>query len=507
MIFNFKSGALILTVLCFGFLSCTSTPVVKTHHTLPPKKRTTQPTPTPQVVDKRASPQVVSSTTPTVINVAIKENDLAQTQQVGSGALPPPAEVLAPPTFSIDKESAETKKLKSEIQYSTDPKKIGVILPLSGKNSSIGQHALTAIRLGLGLMESAPLLSIALFDSEGNPELAAQGVEKLLKDNNVIAIMGGLGAKEAQAIAARADFFEVPFFTFSQKSGLTENSDYVFRNSVTPEMQINKLVDFAFKRMNAKKFAILFPNDSYGVEFANQFWDHVLARGGTVVAAQTYDPKETDLSTYVQKLVGTYYPEARENEYQERLQEIKDKKKKKLDAGVKKKTRENEAKENILDPIVDFDAIFIPDSGRTLGQTIAFMKSADVGDLTYLGTNLWNTPDLVRRAGHQANRIFFVDSVINDGVQKESQFYQKYFAINQEEPTLVEAQTYEAAKVLRDLLGGGTVGRESLAAQLRTLGRRPGAFDEIYMNNNREIERPLSILGLSQGIISKEGLN
>lgn len=395
------------------------------------------------------------------------------------------------------------KKITSNESFAVDSKKIGAILPLTGKNANVGQHALTALRLGLGLSESSPNLSLVLYDSQGSPELAALGVQKLLKDDHVIAIFGGLGAKEALAISEKADFFQVPFFTFSQKSGLTENSEYTFRNAVTAEMQVDKLAEFSFQKLSLKRFAILYPNDAYGVEFANKFWDQVLARGGVVTAAQAYDPKSSDLNVYVQKMVGLYYNEDRLDEYTAKTKELKEKKEQLIADGVKKNSRENNAKENILDPIVDFDAIFIPDSGRALGQAMAFLKSNDVQNLTYLGTNLWNTPDLVRRAGAHNQHLFFVDAETSTVENSNSDFYKKYFALNQEEPQLLEAQTYEAAKIIREQLSLGIHSREALAEQLRILGRKKGAYGEIRMNNNKELERDLTILTIDQGLIKK----
>jgi len=407
--------------------------------------------------------------------------------------------------FSLPVKKAETAvRPKAAVRYPLNNKKVGVILPLTGKAASMGQRALAAIRMGFGLNEPNPQISLALYDSQGNPELAKAGVEKLLRDENVIAILGGLSAREAQVLAERADYFEVPIFTFSQKSGLTENSDFTFQNAITPDMQANQLVSFAMQKLSMKKFAILYPNDAYGTEFANKFWDQVLARGGQITAAQVYDPKENDFTVYIQKMVGTYYPEDRAKEYAERLKEIRDRKNKlKKDTVVKKSSRENETKQNILPPIVDFDAIFIPDSSKALVQAIAFLKTNDVDSMVYLGTNLWNTPDLGRRLGHAGNRAYFVDSESSVTDVSGSDFYKNYFSQTQEEPHLLEAQTFEAAKILNDMLRGSSYSRTELANDLKSLGRRQGAFSEIRMNNSKEIERPLTILGLDQGQIQK----
>lgn len=479
---------------CF-LLSCSSTQMIQTGNRGNTKR------PMEQSAGNRGSAPILHQSSE--LNKSVLNHPPAHTESAATSS--PALNIMPVPVSSIIK--AEPKpRLTSDKSFSTEYKKIGVILPLTGKSSNLGQRALSAIRLGLGISDSSSDFTLALYDTQGNPELAAKGVEKLLQDDKVIAIMGGLGAKEATAIAQKAEFFQVPFFTFSQKSDLTTDALYTFRNSVTPAMQTSKLVDFATQKLGYKKFAILYPNDAYGVEFANQFWDHVLAYGGTVVAAQVYDPKDVDLTTYIQKMVGTYYVENRAEEYKDKLLARKEKDKKKNPTGAaKKKTRENEVKENVLEPIVDFDAIFIPDSSKAMGQAIGFFRAADVAQMTYLGTNLWNTEDLARRANqtnaNKQNHFYFVDTIITDEQRKKSEFNTAFINTYKEDPSIIEVQTYESAKILRDTISNGARDRYSLANRLKELGRKQGAFSEIYMNNSNEIVRDLSVLTLENGSI------
>lgn len=402
----------------------------------------------------------------------------------------------------------ETKPV-STVTYPTVAKKIGLILPLTGKNAGVSQRLVDAVRMGLNLKNATGEFSnfiLTLYDSQGNPAVAAKGVEKLLKDDHVIAIIGGIAGKEASAIAEQADFFQVPFFAFSQKSDLTKNSYYTFRNAITPAMQVNKLVEYAVTTLKARRLAILYPNDPYGIEFANAFWDHALAYGAQITAAQTYDPKTSDFTPYIQKMVGTYYTDNRAEEYNAKLRDLKLKKSNDKNK-PKASSRESQYQENLLEPIVDFDAIFIPDSSKVLGQAIAFFKTADVPSMTYLGTNLWNTDDTVRRAGTadtlQANRIFLVDAKNSDEEIGRSYFHRLYNKLNQVDPSLLESQAYEAARVLHDQIQNGYTYRSSLAERLRELGTVKGAYSDIYMNNSQELVRGISVLGVENGSIKK----
>ena len=83
--------------------------------------------------------------------------------------------------------------------------------------------------------------------------------------------------------------------------------DYVFRNFITPGMQVKTLVSYAIKKLQLKRFAILYPDENYGKTFMNLFWDEVIALGGKVVGAEPYNINHTDFADPIKKLVGLNY--------------------------------------------------------------------------------------------------------------------------------------------------------------------------------------------------------
>ncbi|MGZ3769708.1 MAG: ABC transporter substrate-binding protein [Bdellovibrio sp.] len=369
---------------------------------------------------------------------------------------------------------------------------IGAVLPLSGKNAPIGQRALRGLQMGLGLNIPGSAFKLAVMDSEGNPDSARRGVERLVKEDNAIAIVGSLLSKTAPTVAAKANEYGVPSLALSQRSGLTEVGPTVFRNSLTSAMQVRTLVRTAMEDMGMKKFAILYPNDAYGVEFTNIFWDEVLARGGQITAVQIYSPKETDFRLVIQRLVGNFYGEARQDEFNLRLKELQQSEK-------KKSVRESEL-ETVLNPIVDFDAVFIPDNVKAMGQISAMLSYNDVKNVKLLGTNLWNTKDLPRRAGNFANDLLFVDSVAPANFER-ARFVSDYKALYNEDPSLIEIQAYDSGLILRQLIASGISTREGLTQSLSHLNKFPGSLGSLSMNSEREIERPVTPLTIDKGNI------
>lgn len=368
---------------------------------------------------------------------------------------------------------------------------VGVVLPLSGKNAPVGQRALRGLEMGLGLHIPGSGFKLAVMDSEGNPDSARRGVERLVKEDNAIAIVGSLLSKTASAVAAKSDELGVPTIALSQKSGLTEIGSTVFRNSLTSGMQVRALVRTAMEDLGMKKFAILYPNDPYGVEFTNIFWDEVLARGGQITAIQTYSNKETDFRLVVQRLVGTYFGEARQDEFNMRLKEIQS-------ADKKRSVRQSNL-ETLLTPLIDFDAIFVPDSVKAMGQIAAMLSYNDVRNVKLMGTNLWNTKDVARRSGNFANNLLFVDSLFPAGAT--SRFVSEYKSLYNEDPSLIEIQAYDSGLILRQLIASGANSREELTKRLTELKQLPGSLGSLSMNAEREIERPVAVLTVDKGEI------
>ncbi len=390
--------------------------------------------------------------------------------------------------------AARSQEILSQLEATrnVESKTVGVVLPLSGKNAPVGQRALRGLEMGLGLHLPGSSFKLAVMDSEGNPDSARRGVERLVKEDNVIAVVGSLLSKTAPAVAAKSDELGVPSIALSQRSGLTEIGPTVFRNSLTSEMQVRYLVRTAIEDLGMKKFAILYPNDQYGVEFSNIFWDEVLARGGQVTAVQTYSTKETDFRLVIQRLVGTYYGEARQDEFNVRLKE--------LQKSDKKRSARKDNVETILPPVTDFDAIFIPDSAKALGQIAAMLAFNDVRGVKLMGTNLWNTPGLAKRAGNFANNLMFVDSLAPSS-QEQSRFVNEYKSLYNENPSLIEIQAYDAGLILRQLIASGADSRQDLVKKLTELKKFPGALGPLSMSPDREIERPVTALTVEKGEI------
>ncbi|MGE3973067.1 MAG: ABC transporter substrate-binding protein [Bdellovibrionales bacterium] len=370
---------------------------------------------------------------------------------------------------------------------------VGAVLPLTGKNAKIGYKTLKGLQLGLGIFgPNKSRYKLSVVDSEGNPEVARRAFRQMILSDHPIAVVGSLLSKTAIPIANKGQEFGVPTIGLSQKSGITETGEYVFRNALTSEMQVQQLVHTAMTVKKMSRFAIIYPNDAYGVEFANLFWDEVLARGGHIVGAQTYDPKETDFRGPVKRLVGTYFVEARTEEYNSRLQAWKSKQ--------KNISAQRDLPKDILPPIIDFDGVFIPDSTKAVGQIAGMLVYNDIVGVPLLGTNLWNAGGLIERAGKAAEGALFVDST-KPQAQSDGFFtshFQKTFGYA---PEYFELQGYDTGLLVRMVLDSGVSSRSSFKERLEKVSNFRGATGNLNVSERREVLRPLSLYTVEKGQI------
>ncbi len=372
---------------------------------------------------------------------------------------------------------------------------VGVILPLSGKQREAALSALRGIQMGLGIFgPRSSRMKLAIMDSEGSPEVAAQAVDRLVNEDHVVAIIGGLLSKTAVTEATRAQELGVPFVALSQKAGLTEIGGGVFRNTLTGEQQVQELVRIAIEKFQMKRFAVMFPNDTYGTEYTNAFWDEVIRRGGTVNAIQTYNNQEMDFNKPVKRLVGIFYLEDRLTEYKQRLKDWFDQKK-----VIKGRMA---PPEDILPPLVDFDALFIPDSTKALGQIAPMLAFHNVKNVRLLGTNVWNSEDLLRRGQKHVEGSIFLDTAWSQpAIFQETNFYKDFVKTFEQAPSSLEAVAFEAGWLVREAVSNGSSSRAQMAQSLAGLKNVSTPLGALALNEKREWVRPLQAFTVQQGQI------
>jgi ABC-type branched-subunit amino acid transport system substrate-binding protein len=377
---------------------------------------------------------------------------------------------------------------------------IGCLLPLSGPYQAVGSRALKGIELALerfSAQSSGPQMNIVVKDSGGNPDQTRLAMQELI-DEKVAAIIGSIVTAEVAAADAQAN--RIPIITLTQKDNITSIGDYVFRNFITPEMQVKAIVDFTTTSLGLNRFAILYPDETYGITFMNLFWDRLIENGGKIVGVEAYNPQHTDFAEPIKKLVGLYYDIPQDLKEAAELSVEEDEHQRDSDSPLgQDNTDENQAQktaEEEPEAIVDFDAIFIPDSPRTAGLIIPQLAFYDVKDIYLLGTNLWHSDALIEMAPRYVQGAIMPDGFFPGSSAPVVQDFVRIFEETyQEKPGFIEAVLYDSAMMVFSVLNQPDLRFKSeLKNELLNMAGFSGVTGPTHFDENGEAQKQLYLL-------------
>ena len=182
---------------------------------------------------------------------------------------------------------------------------VGCLLPLSGQLSNIGFR----VQRGMELAAKGTSVKLVFRNIGTDPETAAAITRELAQDENVLAILGPLSSAMAQSAADVAQAAAVPLIALSQKDGLTQTGNWIFQAFLTPRQQVRALVRQGLS-MGIKRFAVLYPDSSYGRTFSQNFQEEVAAGGGELAAQVFYSPGSQEFGPTLSALAESLKPQA-----------------------------------------------------------------------------------------------------------------------------------------------------------------------------------------------------
>ncbi len=393
-----------------------------------------------------------------------------------------------------DHENVKDAKIVLQNIYKNSAAKpfiIGCLLPLTGKLNVFGNKALKGVKLALSKFsneERQISINLVTRDTESDPDSTAKALEELVKEN-VSAIIGPMGTDESVIAAKQAQASKIPIILLTQKEGVTDTGDYVFRNFLMPETQVKSIVKYAIGKKRIKRFAVLYPRENYGTKFLSLFYNEVLANGGTVASLESYDPNCTDFTDIIKKIIGSQ-PSFNSN--------IENKASSGVMPADEEQVGSNDKKQiGKKIPLLDFEAVFIPDSPAKAGLIIPQLVYNDINNVYLLGTNLWHSQKMIKMAGEFMQE----KAIIPDGFfgeknsDKIRDFMDSFTAYYGEDPEFIEAAAYDTAMMLFQTVGkSGARFPESVRNELLKIKNFKGLTGSISFNGKQDVQRELYLL-------------
>lgn len=195
------------------------------------------------------------------------------------------------------------------------PLKVGVLLPRSGVQASIGQDCQRGVEIAPAIFKELglPELQIMNADTETNVEVARARAEKLIADGAQL-LVGAFDSGQSTAIAQVAEQKGIPYvINIAAAPPITEQGyKFVFRNFPTAPMILadafaNQKEVFEVTGKAPKTVVFLHVNDTFGTAMKGGI-SAVMPKFNmpyTIAETIAYDPAARDLSVEVAKAKAT----------------------------------------------------------------------------------------------------------------------------------------------------------------------------------------------------------
>ena len=305
--------------------------------------------------------------------------------------------------------------------------KIGLIVPLSGEYSYIGNSIVKSVRLAINKINDDNILVIPK-DTKSNP-IDTLKVSKELYNEGVNIIIGPVFNESTKYLD---DLKQVTFISFTNK--IITNPSNVISAGVNAISQINTIKKFIdLKKLERTIFLI--PNSDYKneLEFAIEKTKFKLKE------KFIYDQDPTILTSQIEKL--TRYPQRKRNLEDEikRLEESNIANKEKRIAKLKKRDTLG---------FINFDSVVIADFDESLKSVATSLLYTDVSSerIHYLTLNQWFDKSLLNEKSLQP--IFF-PSINKNNYEK---FIEEYNQAYQLSPNQLSFLSYDLIGLVYFLL-------------------------------------------------------
>ena len=415
----------------------------------------------------------------------------------------------------------EGLQIRMQSATRTRPYRIGVILPLSTTNRRVVQlvrETIDGLRLALiaeqegrlprvrmaqpelldfeelersgalaTLTEVTPADNASLpwqlvfRDSKLNPDHTRKMIQELVEQEQVAAIIGPLTRRTSEAAAEEAQRFGVPLISLSLTRSVPDIGEFVFRNNLSWEQEIQTLLQHAVDYHQARRFLILYADNRQGREKMRLFWEEADRLGLEIHGAEPFSSQQKSFVSSFDAFTRKLRPLTPEQE--ETL--------KKLDED--------------LEPEHPFDALFVASGSlsiRSLQIVFPYLEVYGMQDTLLLGDSGWHDYALLFATGRRGLRKLVIAADFHreserPEVREFMALYERmfFFAATKQRPGNYTTYAYDTAGLLMNLLRVElNQNPAALKEALLSLSGYPGVTGEFRFAENGEVQRKMRLL-------------
>ena len=336
---------------------------------------------------------------------------------------------------------------------------VGVILPLTGDSAYIGQ----SIKNGMEIAKADyakesnvknPHLQMEFSDTGGDPARVVTAYQSLVNLKNcqsIVAVQQGIKA----LIPLAEQDQRVLLATSAPDNGITGKNPWVFRFFISAEKDAAVIANYAIGKLNLRKAAIIYVNNSTGISYRDSFTQKFTELGGEVLEEQAFNPDDTDF----------------------RAQALK----------IKQAAP---------------DTVYIVGYGKSMANIPIQLRQAGV-NATLLSMGTISQPEILQAAGQAANGIYYTTAEfatdLNNGPPEVKQFVQEYRNRFGTTPVFFEFFGYDSLRLLLLAAKRGGTEPKQIKQALSEINQVPLAVGTVSVNPEGNVQFPIVVRKIVDG--------
>ncbi len=304
-------------------------------------------------------------------------------------------------------------------QISAEEKiKIGLLVPITGKNSDIGKSIIKSVRLAINKIDNS---SIEIFpkDTASNPDITLRNAKKLY-ENGVQIIIGPVFNKNLIYLNELQD---VTFLSLTNK--VIDNPKNIISAGINADSQLKTIIKFQ-KLNEINKTIFLIPKENYKEEIENAIKQSKIK----IKEVFYYDSDPTKLTNQIEKITKYYQRKQNLEDEIKRLENSNE-------VNKEKKIKTLEKRDTLGK--VDFDSIIISDFDESLKSITTSLLYTDISPkkIYFITLNQWFDESLLKEKNLQP--IYF------PSINKENYdvFINTYYKTFNEYPNQLSFLSYD----------------------------------------------------------------
>lgn len=188
--------------------------------------------------------------------------------------------------------------------------KIGASISATGPAAFLGDPEAKTLQMLVDAANAAggingEKIELVLYDDNGDPNKARTFATRLVEDDEVVAIIGGSTTGASMSILAVAEDAEVPFISLAGAIDIVQPvKPFTFKTPHTDRMACQKIFE-DMKKNGFTKIGMISGTDGFGASMQAQCKAVAGDYGVEIVADETYDPKDADMTAQLTKIKNT----------------------------------------------------------------------------------------------------------------------------------------------------------------------------------------------------------